>query len=178
MISTYYKQLSERLRSKCPELVQIALFNGQYQNTERELPIRPPAVFIEFASLQWATTGNHTQEALADINLHIVCEHLMDSEDYGLGGFNEQELDTRVLDVIENVTAAIHGFQMSSSPSQGGAGGVSVYSTELLRTQTRQDVNADGLQVWVVACRTTLIDNSRNRDNALQPYLIPKLKVN
>jgi hypothetical protein len=170
MISTYYKQLSERLRSKCPDLVQIALFNGQYQNTERELPIRPPAVFIEFASLQWATTGNHTQEALADINLHIVCEHLMGSEDYGLGGFNEQELDTRVLDVIENVTAAIHGFQMS----QDGE----VYSTELLRTQTRQDVNADGLQVWVVGCRTTLIDNSRNRDNALQPYLIPKLKVN
>ena len=48
------------------------LWNRQVEFLEQETPFQTPAVFVEFADIQWRTDGQHIQDADLTVRLHIV----------------------------------------------------------------------------------------------------------
>lgn len=169
MIKPYYKALRGHLTDTLPELQTIALYNGQYDFSELELPLLCPAVYIEFSSLPWITGGLHTQESDAEIRLHLVMDYLLQSRADEAPWATEQ-YDLQVLDRVEALDKAMQGWQAVVDEH--------TYSTELLRTTTEVDTAADGLQVWVMSYRCRLIDGELNRDRNLTEYLLPGVRVN
>lgn len=169
MIKIYYKALRSHLTEQLPEVQTIALYNGQYDLSEMELPLVCPAVYIEFSSLPWITGGLHTQEADAELRLHLVLDYLLQSR-VDEAPWATEQYDLQVLDRVEALDKAIQGWQ---AVVDGKA-----YSTELLRTTTEADTAANGLQVWVMTYRCRLIDGGLNRDRDLTDYLLPGLRIN
>lgn len=169
MFATFYKLLSARLREKVPELRQIALYNGQYLNPEEELPVFPPACFIEFGEIPWQDTGLHTQQAEAEIYFHLAADFILPTDGFDMEHFNAQEFDVRVLDLLQKMHLALHGFQIKNAEG--------FHSSEFTRSRTRPEPLPGGLSVWVVAYRCNLIDNTANRDRHQDEYIIPSLYV-
>ncbi len=170
MLKEYYKLLVRQLHTKLPELRQIALFNNQYNQTELELPIFCPAVFIQFAAVPWKTTGLHTQESTATITFHLVMDYLM-STHHDAPLENQLQFDEQVLDMVQKLDECLQGWQ-----AKDGEEGP-VVSTELTRTDTDQDTGSDGLHVWQLTYTCELIDNTLNRDRDLIPVIIDSLNV-
>lgn len=167
MFTTLYHHLSQRLAEKLPQLQQIELYNGQYLQTENELPLALPACFIEFESVQWRDTGLHTQEGTFDIAFHLVCQHMLPTGEFHGGGYNAVQY-RQVLDLAQELHQALHCHVIKD------AAGL-IHATELRRTTTRPDTNADGLHIWITTYQANIIDNSTNRDASRQQYIIPKL---
>ncbi|HSW64963.1 MAG TPA: hypothetical protein VLH56_16875 [Dissulfurispiraceae bacterium] len=170
MFAVLYHHLSQHLADKVPQLRQIELYNGQYLNTEDELPMALPACFIEFESVQWRDTGLHTQEGTFFIAFHLVCQHLLPTDGFHTGSYNAAQY-RQVLELAQALHLALHGFVIRDD------GGL-IHTTELRRTTTRPDANADSLHVWVTTYQANVIDNTANRDVNRQPFIIPKVKVN
>lgn len=170
MLATFYKLISKRLRDKLPELKQIALFTNQYNMTDEELPIFPPACFIEFGEIPWLDTGLHTQEGNADISFHLVMDFVLPTDGFDLAGFNAQEYDLKVLDLMQKLHLGLQGWQMRD---QAGL----AHASPFTRTSIRPEPDAGGLAVWIVTYRCSLIDNSANTERNKTEFVIPKLTV-
>lgn len=167
MFTTLYHHLSQRLADKVPALQQTELYNGQYLQTENELPLVLPACFIEFESIQWHDTGLHTQEGTFDIAFHLVCQHVLPTDGFHTGSYNAQQY-RQVLQLAQELHLALHGYVIKDPDGL-------IHATELRRTTTRPDTNADGLHIWVTTYQVNVIDNSTNRDKGREPFMIPNL---
>ena len=55
-----------------PVFKHCDLWNRQVEFLEQETPFQTPAVFVEFADIQWRTDGQHIQDAGLTVRLHIV----------------------------------------------------------------------------------------------------------
>lgn len=114
-----YLSIVNRLREKVPGIQTIDLFFGQYRNPEKEHPIETPAVFIEFPSLPFLTTGNNTSSAKATIKIHIAITSMEDTGSTPLPFDNSSGLS--FLDTIDQIHKALQGFAPdNSSRLQGG----------------------------------------------------------
>jgi hypothetical protein len=82
------------------------LWNRQVEFIEQETPFECPAIFVEFAPMNWRTLGNRVQECELTINLHIVTEWYAGTADYS----PTEEQALRFLDIIDSVAAVLQGF--------------------------------------------------------------------
>lgn len=167
MLKEFYSALRLHLATAMPELNTIALYNGQYDYSDMELPIVCPAVYIEFAALPWLTGGLHTQESEAEIKLHLVMDYMLQSR-YDEPPYHTASYDLEILDRIEALAKTMQGWQAVTN-------GIA-YSTELMRATTETELN-DGLHVWIMTYRCRLIDNSLNRDRDMIDYVLPGVGV-
>ena len=55
-----------------PVFKHCDLWNRQVEFLEEETPFQTPAVFVEFADIQWRTDGQHIQDADLTVLFHIV----------------------------------------------------------------------------------------------------------
>lgn len=172
MLKNYYKLLVQHLHTNMGELKQIALFNNQYNQTELELPVFCPAVFIEFADVPWKTTGLHTQEGTATLTFHLAMDYLMTTH-HDAPLQNQLQFDSQVLDTVQKLDEVLQGWHAK----QVIDGEPAILSTELVRTSTEQDTGADGLHIWRMSYSCELIDNTLNRDRNLEPFIIDSLNV-
>ncbi|MDR0872185.1 MAG: hypothetical protein LBN27_01790 [Prevotellaceae bacterium] len=87
------------------------LWNRQVEFIEQETPFACPAVFVEFAPMAWRTLGNAVQDCELTVRLHIVTEWFAGTADYS----PTEEQALQFLDIIDRVTAAVHGFAASAT---------------------------------------------------------------
>lgn len=152
-----------------PELKQIELWNDQYNRTDEDLPLMLPACFIDFGGIEWVTEGLHNQEGNCDIRFHLAMGFMLPNSNFGTGAWSANEYDAQVLDTMEKLHKALHGFQMKTENG--------VKSTELTRVRTEQDTQSNAVHVWILTYRTRIFDSSTDRDKHRAEYTIPNLSV-
>jgi hypothetical protein len=77
----------------------VDIWNSQLEFIEEEQPFLTPAVFIEFAPIDWRLMGNAVYEAAVTFNLHIVT-------DGRVGAWSEV---VQVFDLIDAIKKQLHG---------------------------------------------------------------------
>lgn len=69
-----YTAVSEALAAAGIGIEHIDLFNNQVLYGEDEQPFLTPAVFIEFADIEWQKQLHGVREAVVNIKLHVVTD--------------------------------------------------------------------------------------------------------
>jgi hypothetical protein len=118
MRAKLYLDVKNRLKSITgadgePMFRHFDLWNRQVEFIEQETGIAFPAIFVEFAPIQWRTLGNRVQDATLTVRLHIVTEWFAETADHS----PVEERALAYLDIADRVAAAMQGF----APEGAGA---------------------------------------------------------
>ncbi len=89
-----------------PAIKHFDLWNNQLETIEDECPFNLPAVFIEFAPIQWRHNLQGVREAEVTVNLHILVRELAPTKD---GGQYEDQAFA-FLDLPNAVNKALHSL--------------------------------------------------------------------
>ena len=104
MRAVIYHQIQEALRSLTrngqPVIRHIDLFNEQIVYSEEEQPFLTPAVFVEFATIDWNKQLHGIRDAIVTVRLHIVT-------DTRVG--NWEEVVPRLC-LMDDINRALHGL--------------------------------------------------------------------
>lgn len=73
MRAIIYNQIREALQNLA-EVRHIDLFNEQVLYSEEEQPFYTPAVFVEFATIDWKHELHGVREAIVTVRLHVVTD--------------------------------------------------------------------------------------------------------
>lgn len=87
-----------------PEVKHVNLWNNQLSYTEDEQPFLTPAVFIEFATIQWQHHLHGIREAVITVNLHVVTDSRV--------GTWEEVMEQ--LSIPTKINATLHGLTAST----------------------------------------------------------------
>lgn len=81
-----YKDITEALHDKVPEVSHIALWNQDVEYTEVDIPWPRPAVFVEFDTIEWErikpSTSAKCMRGKGKLRLHVVVDWNEDEEAY------------------------------------------------------------------------------------------------
>ena len=133
MKKEFINELNDRIVAECPSVQHVArvLFNDQFNQERKETAFRFPATFVELSSIDYKSETNGSQKI--DLEFAIVI------------GFHELRDTLSVLDVIQEIGFALHGF----------AGD---YFSNITRIRATPDGFHDNVTVWKVFFKTTLTD--------------------
>lgn len=117
-----FKTIAARLAARMPEVKQIELYSGQYQNPDAEAnPIFPPAIFIEYGDAAWENLGQLVQQATVPVLIHTVVQHLppfgMDKKPTAITAYSQA-----VGSITRKLHQALHGFNPKDATSPFIAG--------------------------------------------------------
>lgn len=118
-----YQEVKSKLVTDVPELKTLRLWNNQVSNENIENAFNYPAVFIEFADLEYSNENAGLQTITGLLRVHIV------QEEYR----TENELN---LDFIDKIAAALNGYQTDTIVKP------------LIRVSEVQDTNHNNLIIW------------------------------
>ena len=106
----YEAQLKGIINQKTGEAFfkHFDLWNQNVEFIEQESPFATPAVFFEFAPIQWKTMGQQKQDADLTIRLHIVTEWYGETAEYTPEEIRQQMLE--YLNAPSIVVKALQGF--------------------------------------------------------------------
>lgn len=117
VLSEFYQELGDRLQSivdnsEQPIIKHIDMWNQQHNSDWKE-PFHFPAVFLEFKTIPWQTTGKHKQLGTLQFDLHIS------STTKAKSSMKSHNIDTwlehlELLDIIHYWITAWHGDFFSS----------------------------------------------------------------
>jgi hypothetical protein len=134
-----FQAIETRLREEVANLGAFELWREQPDNEAKEDPLEFPAVFLEFAELDYSSQGSNIQAANVKVALHIVYED-MDMKSLAF------------LEFVEEVQFALQGLQ-----------GADNLFTMLERESEKQVVRRDNLVEWVIEYVTRLQDETTAR---------------
>ena len=122
MNSFLFKTIAAQIAAKMPEVKQIEIYNGQYDNPDAEAnPIFPPAMFIEFGDVQWENLGQLVQQAIVPLRIHAVAQHIppfaMDKKPTAIAAYSQA-----VGSLSRKLYQALHGFNPVDDASGFTAG--------------------------------------------------------
>jgi hypothetical protein len=105
-----FKQISGQIAAKVPEIRQIELFAGQYNDADNEAGlVFPPAVFIEFGEINWEDIGEYVQMGALPVRIHAVTQHIapfnLNKKPDAMIKYSE-----KVDEISTKLYAALHGF--------------------------------------------------------------------
>lgn len=159
-----YSALEKRLMEKLDWLHYVDYFLNQYNDPENNKVRTTPAVFIEFAPVDWKQQGAKVQSGLQYVMIHLVNESYYDDK--------ERILDTQVVNHFSKesqVFAVLAGFRASLSylPQFAHLANTSE-DVQIMETMTRINTNADHeLEPFLVSIQvfaTTVFDYSAIKD--------------
>ncbi|HLP52173.1 MAG TPA: hypothetical protein VK154_14890, partial [Chitinophagales bacterium] len=109
MNTTALLSIGTRIKTLCPNIQHIDLYNNQYL-PDAELQTNPfskPAVFIEFGPTQWDDTNDGIQQGEGLLRVHVVIEVYADT--YSLFTLTPEEQQTLLehYQVAQQVHAAL-----------------------------------------------------------------------
>lgn len=141
---TILNDIEAAIQSKVSEIGTFGLFNGQFDNEDKESAFNYPAVFIEFADIPWVQSNQKTEGSKrikkeqkgggAIITVHIGFSHL-----------ENETVSFKLIDpIIEKVYYAIQTLQGD------------LY-TALLRISERQDTDHDRVIDWQMDFSTMML---------------------
>ncbi len=110
-----YKSLSDRLRTITntngePIIKSIDILNNNLQNLNLGQTFELPAVFIEFAPLEWQHQGRGVRDTVATIRLHVLQQTNAPSLDGR--GYTDHFLSR--FDLLTAINIALHGYSDTS----------------------------------------------------------------
>jgi hypothetical protein len=100
------EKLTELKNNNGQNLIQhFDLWNNNVQFIEEEMPFNTPAVFVEFAPIQWKYYPNRTREAVIRLRLHVVTRKTAPTDT------NSQYLNESLnfLDLLDNIQNLLSG---------------------------------------------------------------------
>jgi len=106
MRKAIYLAIIEAINAAKIGVLHISLWNENTVALEEQNGFATPAVFVEFAPIQWEQRAQRVKAARARINLHIVTETLADPSDGSK--FQAQALET--FDTIDDIVATVQGL--------------------------------------------------------------------
>jgi hypothetical protein len=106
MRKVIYLAIIEAIKDADTDVRHISLWNENTVELEAQNGFACPAVFVEFAPIQWQQRTGRVKAAQLRVNLHIVTETLADPADGST--FQSAALDT--FDVIGDIVATIQGL--------------------------------------------------------------------
>lgn len=118
-----YQEIKAKIAADCPDVKTFRLFNNQVENDNTENAFNYPAVFLEFADLEFMNENAGLQSITGVIRLRIV------QEEYR----TENELN---LDFVDKIASVLNGFQSST------------IIQPLIRIRELQDTDHNNLIIW------------------------------
>lgn len=104
-----FEVVTAQLKEQVPEVAHIDLWNQNVEYLEQESPFPTPAVFIEFAPIQWVRVQNpaYREEVVeADITLHLHVVTECRNPTYEGSPYREEGL--RVFDLLDEIARALY----------------------------------------------------------------------
>lgn len=101
-----YKELTEILQDKMPEILWIDLWHNQVNFLQDEHPFRTPAVFLSFRTLGTQDLGMLQQEINLQVDFYLFYETFADTYN---GAFN-QESALEFLHSMDELHTTFHGL--------------------------------------------------------------------
>lgn len=133
-----YDAMDAQIVAEVPAVKLVQLWNNQIDNEDDEEARIYPAVYIEFATIDWRELTKGCAEGDVSITVRTVIERL-------------QTDDRTFLSVVDAVYKALQLFQ-------------GVEFTPLNRVAERQDVDHDNCIVWETDFETKLVDTTADTD--------------
>lgn len=141
--------LRTALRTALTNLSRIDRFNHQYENLDTEDPVdwNAGAIYIEFSNTQWETEGDGiTQQGDTEIRLHVCRSFFGDTHE-------ENNSALAVMDLPIEVFKTLQGKALKDNQSRD-------VIANIMRVNSAEDNDHDGLEVDVVTFRARLYDYS------------------
>lgn len=101
-----YLAIVEAIKTAGIDVRHISLWNENTTQLEAQNGFATPAVFVEFAPIQWAQLAQRAKGARVRVNLHIVTQTLADPAD----GSTFQDDALAALDTIDTIVSTVHGL--------------------------------------------------------------------
>lgn len=107
-----YLAVIERLKTitnylNQPIIEHYDLWNHNVEFIEQETAFNFPAIFIEFAPINWKNLSMQVQESDVVIKLHVVTRW----ENISADGSNSQEQALELFDLLDSIKKALTGLQ-------------------------------------------------------------------
>ena len=138
MRKTLYQLISDTLRT-LPAIQHIDLWNNQVLYAEEEQPFPTPAVFVEFAPVEWQHLLHGVKEAVLTLRLHVVT-------DSRVSPWSEA---VEVFALHDHINATLHGLHATT------ADGSVVDALTLTQSTTDHDFAELQDNVEVYQCHVT-----------------------
>ncbi len=87
-----------------PVIKHISVWNNQLQHAIEEQPFYTPAVFIEFAPIQWQHLSHGAREAAIQTTLHVVTDSRV----------GKWEDAIAIFDLLDTINRSLHGLHVST----------------------------------------------------------------
>ncbi|MBR8726474.1 hypothetical protein [Bacteroides pyogenes] len=123
--------VTQRLKSRVPQLAHFDLWNQNVEFIEQEAVFAMPAVFMEFKPIHWETLNGGIQQADIVFCLHVVTQWVHPS----LDGSPYQEDSLQIFDLLDDIAAALHGMQ--------GSGYTGCVRTDSATNHNHEDIRED-----------------------------------
>lgn len=156
MIAEVYKELAARIKElgNGETIKWVDLYNAQPEFLGERLAHDFPAVFIEFAQIDWTSMATPLQRGEAILRLHIVQWSVADT-------YQGSEQQNDALQRLQ-LLSTLHG------QLQGWAG---TYHTGLMRTATLSDTRHDAVTVDVMEYRCSIYECPEKPELAAQEVM-------
>lgn len=145
MKKSFIAAIKARIVARNTSIKTFELFNNQLDpaNMKKENPVKYPAVFIEFESIDWKQQGRGIQIGNARVKFHVADETY--STNISSSNIAESN-DVDFLDLIAGLHVSLNGFDGETF-------------TPLSRVSEIQDVNHDQIRVWQTVYSTQFTDD-------------------
>lgn len=112
MRATLYLAIVERLKTivdsqDVPLIKHFDLWNMNVEYIDQETVWDMPAVFVEFAPIQWKDVGNGAQQATVTIALHIATPYMGSGAD---GAYSQSDA-LAYFDLLGKIHKALYGMK-------------------------------------------------------------------
>ncbi|MDX1903781.1 MAG: hypothetical protein SFU27_06435 [Thermonemataceae bacterium] len=159
-MKTIFRAIAQKLKSDIAG-VFVDFWNNQPAK-QAENVLLTPAVFLEFADINFSYQSSGVQTASVKLNTHIVLECYSDSFE----GAESQEQALVLYDFVEQVYLSLQGFSQDNF-------------TALNRIALKTDSNYDNVLIFEISWEFIWIDNSKALAEAsLYDTLTPDISVN
>ncbi len=143
IIEQFYYDIMKAVMA-VPGVKYFDKYNAQYLNENSELHYNTPAVFMEFAPIEWQTLGQKRQAANFEFLLHLQTEQL--GETNNLEKEKERALALEHLRIAEAITKKLQGMNGS-------------YFGSLSRINITDDSEHDSQVITLIGFKTRIVDN-------------------
>ena len=74
MLEHLFNCIKQRILTKCPEIKDVRVYNGQDVFSDEHVPFQSPTVFIDFTNVDYDTIGYQYQEAVVELRSMLFHE--------------------------------------------------------------------------------------------------------
>jgi hypothetical protein len=142
-----------------PSVKYFDKYNGQYLNEGEELNYNTPAVFMEFAPIEWQTLGQKRQSANIEFLLHLQTDQI--AETNSLEKEQDRALALEHLRIEEAIAKKLQGMNGS-------------YFGTLSRINITDDSDHDSQVITLIGFKTRLVDDGLANETT---SATPKLEI-